>query len=357
MRITKLASRAWLALVVGGLFLTFGSGYWTGIRQMRKTADSPARTYHVVLDLFHRPVNLNLNVGELGLGVIFMLMLLLALAITLALLAERRKHQLERANGKLQVEIGERQRAQEEVSRLNADLERRVAARTSEFQAANQELEAFCYSVSHDLRAPLRAIDGFGNILLHDYHDGLDEQGRHYLQRIHNATQRMAQLIDDLLSLSRVTRTEMQMDEVNLSAVAQEIVASLQQMDSGRSVEVTVEEGLAARGDPPLLRQVLENLLGNAWKYTSKTPAARIGMGARNHRDGRAVYFVEDNGAGFDMRYSDKLFGVFQRLHSASEFPGTGVGLATVQRIIRRHGGDVWAEGRVGEGATFYFSL
>jgi PAS domain S-box-containing protein len=250
-------------------------------------------------------------------------------------------------------DITERKRAGDEIRRLNERLE----GRNAELEAANDELEAFCFSVSHDLRAPLRAIDGFSEVLLKDYEDKLDEQGQRCLHRVRGATQRMAQLIDDLLGLSRVTRVEMRSEEVNLTAAARDIVAELRRLDPERNVEVTIAEGLTARGDPRLLRQVLENLLGNAWKYSSKQPAARIEMGTCDGKNGRAVYFVSDNGAGFDMRYADKLFEVFQRLHSVSQFPGTGVGLATVQRIIRRHGGEVWAKGAVGQGATFYFTV
>jgi light-regulated signal transduction histidine kinase (bacteriophytochrome) len=230
-------------------------------------------------------------------------------------------------------------------------------ARTLELQTANKELEAFCFSVSHDLRAPLRSIDGFSDVLLKEYQDKLDEQGQRYLQRVRSATLRMGQLIDDLLGLSRVTRTEMRREDVDLTAAAREVVIELRRLEPERNVEVTIAEGLAAQGDPQLLRQVLENLLGNAWKYTSKQAAARIEIGSCRGRNGRPAFFVRDNGAGFDMSYANKLFGVFQRLHSPSEFPGTGVGLATVQRIVQRHGGEVWAEGSVGLGATFYFTL
>jgi light-regulated signal transduction histidine kinase (bacteriophytochrome) len=243
------------------------------------------------------------------------------------------------------------------VSQLNAELEQRVETRTRELQTSNRELEAFCYSVSHDLRAPLRAIDGFSDILLRDYRDKVDEAGQRSLQRVRSGAQRMAQLIDDLLSLSRVTRTQIKRQDVDLSAAAREVANELRRLDPDREVEVIIPDGLTAQGDPRLLRQVLENLLGNAWKYTSKQPAARIEMGTCSGPAGKLAYFVKDNGAGFDMKYAGKLFAVFQRLHSHSEFPGNGVGLATVQRIVLRHGGEVWAEGAVGQGATLYFSL
>jgi light-regulated signal transduction histidine kinase (bacteriophytochrome) len=217
-------------------------------------------------------------------------------------------------------------------------------------------LEAFAYSVSHDLRAPLRHIDGFSQILLEDYTGKLDDEGRRHLQRVREASQQMAQLIDDLLNLSRVTRAEMRRETVDLSRMAEIVAESLKRMQSDRKAEFVIEKGLTAEGDERLVRVVLDNLMGNAWKYTGKRPQARIEFGRTNH-DSRSAYFVRDNGAGFDMAYAHKLFGAFQRLHSVSEFPGTGIGLATVQRIVHRHGGQVWAEGAVDKGATFYFTL
>jgi light-regulated signal transduction histidine kinase (bacteriophytochrome) len=231
-----------------------------------------------------------------------------------------------------------------------------LSQRTAELEAANKELEAFAYSVSHDLRAPLRAMDGFSLALLEDYTGRLDAEGQDYLRRVRAATRTMAQLIDDLLELSRVTRAEMRRDAVDLGPLAQSIAAELQTMQPERQVEVIIADGLNTQGDPRLLRVVLENLLSNAWKFTGQQPQARIAFGLAE-QNGQTAYFVRDNGAGFDMAYADKLFGVFQRLHRADEFPGTGVGLATVQRIIHRHGGRVWAEGAVGQGATFYFTL
>ena len=225
-----------------------------------------------------------------------------------------------------------------------------------ELQATNRELEAFSYSVSHDLRAPLRSMDGFSQILLEDYGDELDEEGRDYLGRVRAASQRMGNLIDDLLELSRVTRGPLRRASVDLSAIAASVAGDLRASDPERHGSFEISEGLVARGDAKLLRVALENLLGNAWKFTSKEPDVRIEFGAS--RQGVAqVYYVRDNGAGFDASYAGKLFGAFQRLHGSDEFEGTGVGLATVARVIRRHGGEVWAEGEVGKGATFYFTL
>ncbi|MGB7542146.1 MAG: ATP-binding protein, partial [Burkholderiales bacterium] len=219
-----------------------------------------------------------------------------------------------------------------------------------------KELEAFSYSVSHDLRAPLRHIDGFGQILLEDYAGKLDDEGRRHLQRVREASQRMAQLIDDLLNLSGITRAEMRRETVDLSRMAEMAAEALRKTDPQRAAEIVIEKGLTAEADERLLRVALDNLLGNAWKYAGKRPRARIEVG-RTDRDGKTAYFVRDNGAGFDMAYAHKLFGAFQRLHSVSEFPGTGIGLATVQRIIHRHGGQIWAESAVDKGATFYFTL
>ncbi len=222
--------------------------------------------------------------------------------------------------------------------------------------AANRELEAFSYSVAHDLRAPLRSIDGFSHALLEDYGDKLDAEGKTHLGYVRESAQQMAQLIDDLLALSRVSRGELQRERTDLASIARIVMARLQKREPERKVVLVVPTELVAVGDPRLLGIVLENLLGNAWKFTSKLPTARIELGHRIEA-GRPVYFVRDDGAGFDMAYADKLFGAFQRLHSAHEFEGTGIGLATVQRIVRRHGGSAWAEGCVGRGATFYFAL
>ena len=242
------------------------------------------------------------------------------------------------------------------AEQLQGELEQRVAERTAQLEAANSELEAFSYSVSHDLRAPLRSIEGFSNALLEDYAPKLDETGRDYLQRIRAASKRMSALIDALLELARVARSDISRTSVNLSAMAQEIAAELKQGAGERDVTFRINPGLECLGDANLLRVALENLLSNAWKFTSGKSVATITFDSMSDR-GETVFFVRDTGAGFDMAYVDRLFAAFQRLHSAREFPGTGIGLATVRRIINRHGGRVWAESKEGEGATFFFTL
>ena len=221
----------------------------------------------------------------------------------------------------------------------------------------NRELESFSYSVSHDLRAPLRSIDGFSQALVEDAGPVLDAESRGHLDRIRAATQRMGRLIDDLLALSKVTRAEMRNERIDVSEMATQIAAELARLSPGRSVEVTVAPDLAATGDPHLVRVALQNLIENAWKFTGRRERAAIQVGATRDEDGTAAFYVRDNGAGYDPNFAANLFGPFQRLHPASEFPGTGIGLATVQRIVHRHGGHVWAEGRINEGATFYFTL
>lgn len=258
----------------------------------------------------------------------------------------------------------------DDLQKINDGLELRMASRTAELDmanrelleanhelaAANRELEAFCFSVSHDLRAPLRALDGFSEELLNSYANRLDEQGRHYLKRIRAGTQRMGHLIDDLLKLSKVTRAEMRREAVNLTALAHVVIEELRELDPARNVTFTALPDLVAMCDPPLIRVVIENLLGNAWKFTSNQPAAMITFGA-NEIAGKLTFVIRDNGAGFDMAFRAKLFHPFQRLHSDREFSGTGIGLATVERIIRRHGGKVWAEGVVGQGAAIFFTI
>lgn len=249
-------------------------------------------------------------------------------------------------------DITERKRIADELMKQRDHLE----YLTNRLTTANKELEAFCHSVSHDLRAPLRSVNGFCKALMEDYSDKLDVQGKNYLQRAMAASKFMGQLIDDLLNLSRITRSEMTCKKVDLSALAKALVSELQETEPERQVEFLIAEKLVVNGDPHLLQIALRNLLGNAWKFTRKCPRARIEFGAKQ-LDGKPVYFVRDNGAGFDMTFVNKLFGAFQRLHPTTEFEGTGIGLATVQRIIHRHGGRIWAEGAVDQGANFYFTI
>lgn len=246
----------------------------------------------------------------------------------------------------------ERRVAEEQMKALN----QRLARDNAELDAVNRELESFSYSVSHDLRAPLRAIDGFSQALNEDYADRLDAEGQGYLKRVRQAAQRMGMLIDDLLRLAHVTRSEVVREEVDLADMAGKVLQELERTAPERHVVATFASGLKVRADGRLMRVVLDNLLGNAWKFTGRRDPARIELGVETV-DGEQAYYVRDNGAGFDMAYAGKLFGAFQRLHDATDFPGTGVGLATVQRVIRKHGGRVWAQARPDEGATFYFTL
>lgn len=258
---------------------------------------------------------------------------------------------------KLQRHQAEIQKANENVTRLNAELEARVQQRTTQLEAINRELEAFSYSVSHDLRAPLRHIDGFAQMLAAKTKDVLDDNGRRYVRVIQDAAQRMGTLIDDLLVFSRMGRQEMQQVEVRMEELVQAAMAELENDWEGREVEWVLAEMPAVRCDPALLRQVWLNLISNALKYTRTRPKARIEIGCRQDNCNGIVFFVRDNGVGFEMKYADKLFGVFQRLHRQTEFEGTGIGLANVRRIITRYGGSTWAEAKLDEGATFYFSL
>ncbi len=253
-------------------------------------------------------------------------------------------------------DISERKEAEATLRQLAEELEERFAARTADLSAANEELEAFAYSVSHDLRAPLRGIDGFSQAVLEEYSESLDETGRDYLVRLRSASQRMGHLIDDMLSLSRVSRVDLSKEQVDLSAIATSLAVELQDREPDREVEFIIHDGVAALGDFRFLSIVLENLLANAFKFTSKCATARIEFG-RELVNGENAYFVRDDGVGFDMTYADQLFVPFQRLHTDSEFPGSGIGLATIRRIVGRHGGHVWAQGEVDRGATVYFTL
>ncbi|HUG10488.1 MAG TPA: PAS domain S-box protein [Opitutaceae bacterium] len=255
------------------------------------------------------------------------------------------------------MDVSERKHFELELSRLNEELEKRVGKRTSELEAVVDELRSFSYSVSHDLRSPLRAIQGFGLALDREYRDRLDETGRDYLHRILGSADRMTKLIEDLITLSRVTHIEMRTEPLDLTRIAGEVVADLRTSEPLRRVEMKIAPNLIAAGDARLVRVMLENLLGNAWKFTSRKLQASVEFAALEQRSGKTVFFVRDDGAGFDQEFASKLFMPFQRLHRVTEFPGTGIGLATVARILGRHGGRIWAEGREGSGATFYFEL
>ena len=253
--------------------------------------------------------------------------------------------------------ITRRKQAEAKIRLLNAELEQRLQDKTVQLQVLNKEAENFSYSVAHDLCAPLRWIGGFAQALEEGHASQLDAEGRHFIQKIRNSTEHMGALLDGLIEVARFSRTDLRRMAVDLTATVRQVAAELQQDDPERKVEWVVAEGITANGDPRLLQRVLENLLNNAYKFTAKRALARIEFGVAPQGDGRVAYFVRDNGIGFDMAYSDQLFGAFQRLHGAKEYPGTGIGLATVERIIHRHGGQVWAEGTENTSATFYFTL
>lgn len=256
----------------------------------------------------------------------------------------------------IQTDITERKEAEKKLKAYKEQLEDMVDERTNELQLANRELESFCYSVSHDLRAPLRSIDGFSQALIEDYAGKLDEGGRDFLDRVRNSSQRMGELIDDLLNLSRVVRADMNQSAVDMTAIAENIRQRLVESDASREVEFNIAQDMTTKGDKRLIMAMLENLLGNAWKFTSKTDKPVIEFGVYDTQKGK-TFFIRDNGAGFDSAYAHKLFEPFQRLHSSQEFEGSGIGLATVNRIVKRHGGEVWAEAEIDKGATIYFTL
>lgn len=264
--------------------------------------------------------------------------------------------ELHEVNAELEEDIAARRKAEEEVIRLNEELEQRVRQRTAELEASNKELDSFTYSVSHDLRAPLRRIEGFGQIINNEYSEKMDDRFRHYLERIRAGAHDMAEMIDSFLKLSRSTRSDLTIESLDLSEMAAKVVARLREREPQRSVSVSIAPDMKVEGDRRLMDSVLENLLGNAWKYSRHNKAAAISFGIER-ADGVNVYAIRDNGAGFDMNYLDRLFMPFCRLHRSEEFEGTGIGLATVLRILARHGGRVWAEGAIGKGATFRFTL
>jgi light-regulated signal transduction histidine kinase (bacteriophytochrome) len=280
----------------------------------------------------------------------------MGIALTAIQLVTRQNRELSRFTGVLEKQIAERMRAEESVRSLNLELEHRVRERTRDLEEMNRELEAFSYSVSHDLRQPLSSIAGFSKMLMDEYGGKLDAAGLHYLQRIYGNVTRMGQLIDDLLDLARVNRAELDLQPVDLTALARQITGRLREQDPQRQAHIRIADGLSARADRRLIEIALDNLLSNASKFSRDRQPAQIEFGSEQ-RDGRTVFYVRDNGAGFDPRYTGKLFGVFQRLHAESEFPGNGVGLATVKRVITRHHGEVWGESTPGKGAVFFFWL
>ena len=338
--------------ILTALFCSAALGYMAGVRQANPDTSASSKTYVLNLGSLH----LTLTVGAIGVLVIFLLTVLLAAAVVFAAVASRRRRQAEAANRELANEVKERRKAEEEVNQLNAELESRVLARTEQLDAANKELEAFSYSVAHDLRAPLRHINGFSKILQEDYGPALDATAQHYLKSVSDAARNMGQLVDDLLKMGRIGRQALVRRPTNLTTLVEIARQDLEPECAGRQIDWRIGELSSVECDPGLMKQVLANLLSNAVKYTRVREKAVIEVGQVT-LDCIPAIFIRDNGAGFDQQYAHKLFGVFQRLHSAEEFEGTGVGLATVRRIVQKHGGQVWAEAEVDKGATFFFTL
>jgi signal transduction histidine kinase len=335
--------------MMGILVLLWLGGFGLVVLKLRKVSDElENRVRHRTADLNEANRQLELEIHERK----FAEETIRQARDNLEKRVQERTGKLAASNAELIREVAERKRAEDDTRNLNSQL----VQRSAQLEASNKELEAFSYSVSHDLRAPLRGIDGFSQAVLEDYDEKLDESGRSYLHRVRAASQRMSQLIDAMLNLARLTRAEIHTKTFDMSAIVNSIFEDLQKIDPERKVECVVANNLLATADPQLIRAVLENLLGNAWKFTRLQPNPRIEFGHGQYK-GQAAFFVKDNGAGFDMTYAHKLFGTFQRLHAYTEFPGVGVGLATVHRIIQRHGGQIWAEGTVDEGATFHFTL
>lgn len=346
----RLLEKFWVILLTNGIktFLVAGFMFWLFhhlvTRHLRRIADFSAR---LSVDNLHERLSLNRPAHGVKQRDEFDRILD---GLTLM------QGKLSEAILTLELDIFKLELAEAKISDLNVSLERRVAERTAQLEAVNQELESFSYSVSHDLRTPLRSIDGFSQALLEDYGGQLDENGHDYLSRVRRAAQRMGILIDDLLRLARITRSQMKKNPVDLSLLSEEVFADLLKHKGYKETPCHVQAGMVTRGDPGLLRIAMENLLDNALKYSSKILHPLIEVGSTQQK-GQTVYFVRDNGVGFDMVFEGKLFGAFQRLHHADEYPGTGVGLATVKRIVHRHGGEIWAASQSGEGTIFSFTL